>query len=100
MKRILEDDLVECGNTFYCPQGHPIHFSRSWIVAEYRCLEREVVYQQDIIRDLRKSIQALRGIQTRYRNKLLKGYCPYCKHTPTNMSAHMKNAHSSDKGNR
>ena len=105
MREEMYNDLEECGNTFYCPQGHPLVIHRSTIVSELRSLKRRVSYRDDTISRLVKHSDALRGVQTRQRNRLLKGACPYCNKydrvtykTPSyDLIAHIQQHHSPKK---
>jgi len=87
------DELEECGNTFYCPQGHPLIFSRGYIVIRLRNAERRFSRQSDLASELQKRIEAMRGVQTRQRNRLLHGACPYCKQVPKDVMKHIQEKH-------
>lgn len=70
--------LEECGNTFYCPLGHGLVITRESIVSQLRTEKRRSRYQQDSLEKLRKRMASYLGVQTRHRNRLLRGECPYC----------------------
>lgn len=83
------DKLEECGNTFYCPQGHALVISRTTIVSRFRSEARLSACRLRTIDKFYKREAAIRGVMTRQRNRLLRGACPYCNKTPQDMTKHM-----------
>lgn len=93
MRKDVYNGLEECGNTFYCPQGHSLMISRKSIVLQFRSTKKRCEYKTKSISRLTKSNDALLGVQTRQRNRLLRGGCPYCKTMPHDMVKHIKEQH-------
>ena len=89
---------ILCGNTFYCPKGHALEICRSSIVSQISTEQRRSIQRLETIHRLQKRIESLRGVQTRIRNRLLRGACPYCNVIPHDMVGHIKARHKS-KGN-
>lgn len=65
----LQQKLIKCKNTFYCPNGHPQSYkgkSDAQKIADFerdlRCAKRESL-------DLTRSNSALRGVITRNKKK-------------------------------
>lgn len=95
MRQDIHENLEECGNTFYCPQGHPIMTPRSSLISQRDIAERQSTRGFETITRLLKRVESFKGVQTRQRNRLLCGACPYCKITPRDMTKHMKERHGS-----
>lgn len=93
MRRDDYENLKECGNTFYCPQGHALVITRASIVSQLRIAERRVKDKTSIISRLLKRVESLRGVQTRQRNRLLRGACLYCNLTSKDIIKHIQERH-------
>ncbi len=93
MRQTTYDELEKCGNTFYCPQGHALVISRESIVTQLRHVKQESERKSDTISRLENSANALRGVQTRQRKRLLRGVCPYCNITPKDIIKHIRDRH-------
>lgn len=78
MRQDVYDSFEECGNTFYCPQGHSLMISRESIVKWSRATDIRARRYRNRADRLAKSLASLRGVQTRHLNRLLRGDCPYC----------------------
>lgn len=89
------NDLEVCGNTFYCPSGHSLVISRRSIVKKFKDADRRVDYYSQRSDRLEKRAGALQGVLTRHHNRLLRGACPYCNKTPSNMTKHICEKHGS-----
>lgn len=89
----INDDLEEYGSTFYCPKGHALAFSRKVIVSDLRRVKRALTYKNSLIDKLEKRGESFKGVITRYRNRLLRGACPYCNKTPSDMIKHINEKH-------
>ena len=88
------EELEECGNTFYCPKGHALEVSRKDIVLTMRREKRRGDCHRDTCDRLQKRIEGLRGVKTKYLNRLLRGECPYCGKTVGQMVLHIQNSHA------
>ena len=78
MREDMYEDLEDSGHIFYCNKGHSITIPRTSITSQMRNAVRRSEYKSQYIGKLEKHIQSLRGVLARYRNRLLKGVCPYC----------------------
>lgn len=77
----LMASLRKNGNTFYCPNGHSLHYGNS--VSEQ--LEEERNEKIKLRKELdRKSLQL---------NSIKSGVCPICKKKFVDVYSHMKNKH-------
>lgn len=94
VRKDIYEGLENCGNTFYCLHGHPLKVSRTSIVSELRTTNRRLALNIVTVSRLSKRIESLRGVQTRQRNRLLRGACPYCGKIPVNMVGHIQKHHN------
>ena len=88
------EELEECGNTFYCPEGHPFVFSQATIAQRLRSKERSLKYAHNRHDRLERALSASIGVRTRMRNRLLGGACPLCTAEPKDLSKHIREKHS------
>ena len=88
------EELEECGNTFYCPGGHPFAFSQASIAQRLRSKERSLRYAHEQHDRLEKQLSVSMGVRTRMKNRLLGGACPLCTETPKDLSKHIREKHS------
>jgi len=98
MRQSTHDRLEESGDTFYCPKGHSMILDRKIIVVDMRNNARRAKRYSDTIDKLRKTISSMKGVQVRHRNRLLRGDCPYCGKSPSNLAAHIAVRHHKPKG--
>jgi len=70
--------LERNGNTFYCPHGHGLCITQESVASRLQNAERTIVRNNNTVAQLVRSTESLRGVQTRHRNRLLRGHCPYC----------------------
>ena len=87
-------ELERNGQTFYCPRGHGLCITQKSIASRFQSAERTIVHNNNTIARLVKSIECLRGVQTRHRNRLLRGHCPYCGDSPMDLIKHIKRHHN------
>lgn len=88
------EELEECGNTFYCPNGHSFEYSQASIAKRLRSTERSLKYVNKRQGRLEKALSASIGVRTRMKNRLLGGACPLCTVTPKDLSKHIREQHS------
>jgi hypothetical protein len=91
------------GQTFYCPNGHKLHFAETELDRvkkenERLAAQRTAAYDQAAAaradRDRAdRSNRALRGVVTRERNRVGRGVCPCCNRTFPNLARHMAGQH-------
>ena len=94
MRSDVYDGLEETGEAFYCPKGHALDIRRLSVVQRLRSSERSVVYHREMRQQLVRRLDATRGVQTRFRNRLLKQCCPYCNKAVGNLFQHVTERHS------
>lgn len=71
-------ELESNGNTFYCPSGHGLCITQKSLAGKLQSAERSMICKERTVARLVKRTECLRGVQTRHRNRLLRGHCPYC----------------------
>lgn len=92
-----EEDYYELernGDTFYCPLGHGLCITQRSVAIKFQNAERTIDFKNKKVACLVKSVECLRGVQTRHRNRLLRGRCPYCGDSPMNLIKHIKTHHN------
>lgn len=88
------------GESFYCPNGHQQHFTKTEATRlreELERVRRDLDWQKSQRQTVEKRLIAQRGLTTRAKNKLArvhKGVCPDCNRSFQNLAAHMKTKHS------
>lgn len=92
------DTLEMSGDTFYCPKGHLLHVSRESVVTNLRYSRRLNDGRRDIINRFDKRESCYKGVQTRQKNRLVKGLCPYCGKCPMNLAKHIEDRHGRESG--
>lgn len=85
--------------TFYCPNGHPQHFTEH-LEAKLKATEEELVRvkqrlaQKDAeINDAHAETEKIRKEAARIRKRIDAGVCPCCNRTFQNLARHMKAKH-------
>ncbi len=94
MKEEAYHELERNGNTFYCPCGHGLCITQKSVASRLQSAQRSVSRQERTVARLVKSTESLRGVQTRHRNRLLLGHCPYCGDSPLDLIKHIKRHHN------
>jgi hypothetical protein len=94
MREEAYHELERNGNTFYCPSGHALEITQKSVASRLQSAERSVARQEKTVARLVKSTECLRGVQTRHRNRLLLGHCPYCGDSPKDLVKHIKRHHN------
>lgn len=94
---LYQDKLRETHKTFYCPNGHSLHFpSASKIEQAERAAkewEKEAHSQQLLKEAAERSARAHKAAHTRTKNRVKNGVCPCCKRHFANLGQHMLNKH-------
>lgn len=88
------EELERNGNTFYCPKGHGLCITQNSVASQLQSAQRSVARQEKTVAHLVKSAECLRGVQTRHRNRLLRGRCPYCGDSPLDLIKHIRRHHN------
>lgn len=82
---------------FYCPNGHPQHYTGETEAQKFRRLyeaqERTTVFWREDSREKERRLIATKGVVTRFKHRVANGVCPCCKRTFPNLAAHMKTKH-------
>ena len=94
VRKKLREDLEECGNTFYCPKGHSLTYLRKDMVKRLRLAESLSASRSYKISKMYKRIASFKGTQTKQRNRLFHGACPYCKQVPKDVVKHIQEKHN------
>ena len=90
-------------NNWYCPRGHPIHFTKTDVDKLNDRLEQEKRRRQNAEASAerernnaeyeRNCARAQKAAKTRLKNRISKGVCPCCNRTFQNLMAHMNHKH-------
>ena len=83
---------------FYCPYGHPQHFTQgeSEVVKMRRRAERAeqgIACRNDTINSLERSVAAQKGNVTKLKKRASAGVCPCCNRSFQNLHKHMQKQH-------
>jgi hypothetical protein len=109
----FEKEHRESGTTFYCPVGHPLHWSKTpkpdvaRLEREKEELRRLLAMSRETAQrerkrreEVQRALIGQRGATTRVRNKLKRietrvaaGVCPKCNRTFSQLARHMKSQH-------
>lgn len=88
------------GKTFYCPNGHSLHFGKNTLEKRLERAERERNAAQvglgaarDQLDAERRSHAATKGQLTKTRKRVSAGVCPCCHRTFQNVARHMAGQH-------
>ncbi len=105
LTKVHRTQLVETGETFYCPSGHPQYFADSEINRLKRQLEvseRDRKYyreRREIERAAKESAQrgraAFKGQVTKIKRRVGRGVCPCCNRQFKDLQRHMEGQHPS-----
>lgn len=77
------------GGSFYCPNGHHVHFEDSRVKRlnqEIDALRKELSEQRNFTRELRLEF-------ARYRVRIHAGVCPYCRRSFKVLARHIRSKH-------
>jgi hypothetical protein len=97
------DDLrtkrLEDGETFYCPNGHPQHYTDT-AAMKLKRMERDRDWYARRLKTERadkdaveRSRRAYKGQLTKTKRRVANGVCPCCNRTFKDLSAHMHGQH-------
>jgi hypothetical protein len=93
----LLDTRREDHQNFYCPNGHTLHYPGK---SKVERLQQQLDWANgrktalaDQLDASERSRRALRGVNTRMRNRVAAGMCPCCKRTFQNLAEHMSGQH-------
>jgi len=97
--RMLEN-RHEHGGSWYCPNGHSIHFTDETVSEKNKRLEQQLAYTEESkdwwkreAEEKARSLSATRGVLTRTKNRIAKGVCPCCHRQFINLRRHMESKH-------
>ncbi len=98
--------IDERGGSWYCPQGHSLHFTKTQLKqAQERAesLERSLKYERtrnvaltDQKEATERSLRATKGVLTKTRKRIHNGVCPHCHRTFKDVAAHMQSRHAAE----
>jgi hypothetical protein len=97
----LDDEYVTARRidheTWYCPNGHPRCWpakNREEIALERLTLEKESTnFWRDAAQRTGRQLSAVKGQQTKLKNRIAKGVCPCCNRSFVNLEQHMSGQH-------
>lgn len=95
-KTFMEEAKKDPSISFYCPNGHPRHFSESEadrLRRERDRLQQRLASKDDEIKAIDNLRKAALGQVTKLKKRAAAGTCPCCQRTFSNMSTHMKQQH-------
>lgn len=105
MPERLNREFRDTGRNFYCPSGHSLSYGKGQnqrlqdeLAATKRTLENNRAFARSVADQLgaaERSNRALRGANTRIRNRAGKGMCPAkgCRRHFANVAAHVARQH-------
>lgn len=99
----LARKLHDTGSTFYCPNGHSQHFTKTTqqkledaleqVKRERERANARVNAYRDQADATERSNRALRGSNTKLRKRIAAGVCPCCQRSFQNLAQHMAGQH-------
>ena len=99
----IDNRWLKTGSTFYCPQGHPQHYTKSenqklkkqldLAKKKLERTERELAWAETAKQNLRNTIRAEKGAKTKLKKRIANGVCPCCKRSFANVKRHMDGQH-------
>jgi hypothetical protein len=91
------------GKTFYCPNGHTLHYSESEAERLRKKLERteqQLAWQRDMREGANRradaaerKLRATKGVVTKMKKRAAAGICPCCNRHFVQLERHMANKH-------
>ena len=96
MPQTMYNDRKNKGGSFYCPNGHPMHFTEPEVTKLLKKLEstqRDRDLQHQRLLEAEKSLSAQKGINTKLKKRIANGVCPCCHRQFTNLHRHMTTKH-------
>lgn len=103
MDQELNQRCLDIGRTFYCPNGHPQHYTETE-VAKLKKLnqnlnsrlgwaEADARRSRDKAETAKRQKAAIKGQLTKTRRRIANGVCPCCNRSFTNVARHMHSKH-------
>ncbi len=96
MPEQFEREKRERGGTFYCPNGHGQHYTKSEVQRLQEKLEterRSTEFWRNQNTLAERRISAQKGQATKLRKRLANGVCPCCHRHFTNLERHIQGQH-------
>ena len=87
---------LEDGKSFWCPNGHQQHYTKTEVQILRERLEMErknAEFWRQQKAAIERSASALRGQATKLRKRLANGVCPCCKRSFPDLHRHMTTKH-------
>jgi septal ring factor EnvC (AmiA/AmiB activator) len=94
----LKDMLLrkKAGRMFYCPNGHPQHYTGESFDDQIARLNSTITHLRDQRDATERSLNATKGALTKARKQVQRtehGVCPHCNRTFANVARHMTSKH-------
>lgn len=106
MPSTLQQKYEEDGGTFYCPKGHPQHYTTTKAQKHQQQIERmqrEHALQLNTVKteleDKKREVINLKTKKTKLEKRIAAGVCPCCNRTFQDLANHMKTKHPKYKKN-
>lgn len=97
LSRYLKAERLNDHRNFYCPNGHPQHYTGKTDAEREReareRAERMLASREEDLRIERISHAATKGQLTKTRKRVANGVCPCCHRTFQQLARHMKAKH-------
>lgn len=95
MSETLYHQRLDDGKQFYCPNGHPQHYTkRENLEAKLKAARARAQHLDDQLEATQRSRNAYKGIVTKTRKKLAEGACPAgCHATFPDLASHLAAEH-------
>lgn len=103
MDQALNQNLLANGGTFYCPNGHGQHYTKtevSRLKDKLANAEKRLAWSEDSAtrarieaEEAKRSRAAIKGQLTKTRNRIANGVCPCCHRTFVNVARHVTSKH-------
>lgn len=93
----MNKELINNHRSFYCPNGHRQNYIGK---TQEEKLKEELLVQKNLVNHHRneadrkqRRLNALRGQQTKLKNRIKNGVCPCCNRSFVNLAKHMAHIH-------
>jgi hypothetical protein len=89
-------NLRKSGNTFWCPNGHPLTFGETEndrLKEQLKYSDEQANHWKEEAQATSRSLIATKGVITRLKNRAASGLCPCCNQTFKLLGKHMAKMH-------
>lgn len=96
LEATMHSTVRQSGKTFYCPNGHEIHYGdneNSRLKRQRDAAQARARHLDDQLESEKRSKAAVKGHLTRVQKRIANGVCPCCQRSFANVAQHMDNKH-------